>query len=117
MRQLDTIQTKEKLNNVYAVDKPGNGGANHEYLVKTCDDVNISYINFQDGPRLEDNIKGVLDTDLLEICRDRMKSFQAGPYSSEYNEKALYHIEEALKALNERVEDRISRGVLGKNER
>ena len=44
-----------------------------------------------------------------------MKAFQNGPFASEYNAEALMHIEEALKALNRRVEDRISRNVLGKN--
>ena len=46
-----------------------------------------------------------------------MKAFQAGPFASEYNEKALEHIELALMYLNRRVEDRIERNVLGKNEK
>ena len=33
MRELNTIQKVEKLNKVYAVDEPGNGGANHEYMI------------------------------------------------------------------------------------
>ena len=72
------------------------------------------YIDFQCGPRKEENSQnGVIDSDLLEIVRDRLKSFQAGPFASVYNEEALYHVEEALFFLNKRVEDRIQRNVLG----
>ena len=33
MRELSTIQTKEKLNRVFSLDEKGNGGANHKYMV------------------------------------------------------------------------------------
>lgn len=127
MRKLSTIQKREKLNDVYAIDEIGPGGANHQYVVvphdTTVADVvmghnNLAEINLQKGPRaLEESQHGVIDGDLLEIVRDRMKAFQAGPFSSEYNEKALEHIELALMYLNRRVEDRIERNVLGKNEK
>ena len=124
MKKLETIQTKEKLNEVFAVDEIGPGGANHEYHIVLNDDYDkdcandVVIIQFQKGPRKEENsIHGVLDTDLLEIVRDRLKAFQTGPYSSEYNKKALIGVEIALNALNQRVEDRIARNVLGKNEK
>lgn len=117
MRQLETIQTKEKLNNVFVVDEVGPGGANHAYEVRTSDNLGVlNTIQFQKGPRKDENsVPGVIDTDLLEIVRDRLISFQAGPFASDYNAKALVHVEEALKALNQRVEDRIDRNVLGTN--
>lgn len=125
MRKLSTIQKKEKLNSIYAVDEKGPGGAYHKYAIVPCceDEVMLvtTYepmceIQLQCGPRKEENsIHGVIDTDLLEIVRDRLKAFQAGPFSSDYNEKALEHIEEALMWMNRRVEDRIERNVLGKN--
>lgn len=121
MRELQTIQTQEKLNRVFATDEKGNGGANHEYLIVS--DVGLQVpkehsIVFQNGARyLEHSTQGVLDCDLLEIARDRLSSFQQGEFASEYNEKALYHIEEALKYMNKRVEDRISRNVLGTNKK
>ena len=31
MRKLDTIQKRENLNEIYAIDEKGNGGANHKY--------------------------------------------------------------------------------------
>ena len=121
MRELNTIQKKEKLNKVFAVDEVGPGGANHEYMI--ISDTGLmepkeTIIQFQCGPRKEENSKhGLIDSDLLEIVRDRLKAFQAGPFASEYNEHTLKHIEEALYCMNARVEDRIKRNVLGRNEK
>ena len=126
MGKLVTIQKREKLNEVYAVDVKGNGGANHRYVIAKTTEMpfilgdniygTIGEIQFQNGARKEENsIHGVLDNDLLEIVRHRMQCFQAGPYASEYNAKALEHIELALMYLNRRVEDRIERNVLGTN--
>lgn len=122
MKELSTIQKKEKLNTVFVADGEGPGGAHHEYHI-VLDDASEKYvasdvivIQMQKGPRKEkDSIHGVIDSDLLEIVRDRLKSFQAGPFCSEYNAQALLHVEEALMWLNRRVEDRIERNVLGKN--
>lgn len=121
-RKLSTIQKREKLNEVFAVDEIGPGGANHCYhiLSKENDDTAeiLGEIQLQCGPRKEDgSTHGVIDTDLLEIVRDRLKSFQEGPFSSRENEYVLTHIEEALMWMNRRVEDRIERNVLGKSEK
>ena len=116
MHNLSTIQKREKLNDVYAVGETGPGGAHHEYEIhKNGDDGEIlETILFQKGPRKDSaSVHGVLDTDLLEIVRDRLKSFQAGEFSSCENACALTHIEEALMWMNRRVEDRIERNVLG----
>ncbi|WP_338627618.1 ABC transporter ATPase [Clostridium baratii] len=117
MKELNTIQKREKLNIVVATDDKGPGGANHEYLIRCSLDgciCDLASIKFQKGARKEENsIHGVIDSDLLEIVRDRLKCFQEGPFSSEYNEKALEHIELALMYMNRRVEDRIERNVLG----
>ena len=120
MRELNTIQKREKLNKVYAVDEKGNGGANHQYNIVGLpidgNDMGIfqEVIHFQNGARkLPDSVYGVLDTDLLEIVRDRLKGFQSGEFSCRENACALTHIEEALMWLNRRVEDRIERNVLG----
>lgn len=115
MRELSTIQKREKLNTVYAVDEAGVGGASHEYAVK-CGENCEGRIVFQNGPRKDPNsTHGVLDTDLLEIVRDRLKGFQSGEFSCRENACALTHIEEALMWMNRRVEDRIERQVLGTN--
>jgi hypothetical protein len=124
VKKLSTIQKREKLNEVYSTDEIGPGGANHEYVIesKSIDDQGnpdvYTKIKFQKGPRNEENSQnGIIDTDLLEIVRDRLKAFQDGPFNSDYNAFALVHIEEALMWLNRRVEDRIERNVLGKNEK
>lgn len=121
MRVLSTIQKRENLNSIYAVDEKSCGGANHQYKVTyfTIDfddriEKTAADIQFQCGPRKEfDSIHGVLDTDLLEIVRDRLKGFQSGEYACRENACALTHIEEALMWMNRRVEDRIERNVLG----
>ena len=126
MRELSTIQKREKLNDVYAADEIGPGGANHRYIICKegetcwCDGSNfigvVAEILLQRGPRKDKNSQhGVIDTDLLEIVRDRMKAFQEGPFATRENACALTHIEEALMWLNRRVEDRIERNVLGTN--
>lgn len=123
MRELSTIQKREKLNRVFALDEPGAGNACHEYAVYFTDGsiepvVEGSGIIFQNGPRKNpDNTPGVLDTDLLEIVRDRLRGFQSGEFSCRENACALTHIEEALMWLNRRVEDRIERQVLGTDQK
>lgn len=118
MKQLSTIQKRERLNNVYVVDDPHpvNKG-HHEYVISHPQVATLNtQIKFQNGPRREpDSITGVLDTDLLEIVRHRLQSFQEGPYATRENAIALTHIEEALMWMNKRVEDRIEREVLGTN--
>lgn len=120
MRKLKTIQKRENLNEVFAVDEKGNGGANHKYHIK-YDKYNNGYITtheiqFQNGARKEsDSIHGVIDSDLLEIVLDRLKSFQEGEYPSRENAIVITKLEESLMWMNRRVEDRIERNVLGKN--
>lgn len=119
MKELKTVQTKGKLNVVFAIDEKGVGGAHHEYAILHARDdeevtANITEFTFQKGARKDpDSTSGVLDQDLLEIVKDRMTGFQEGKFASEYNAKALYHINKALESLNQRVEDRISRNVFG----
>lgn len=126
MEKLISVQKREKLNDVYAVDEKGNGGANHRYIICKKDELLwtngnnsigvLEDISFQNGPRKEkDSINGILDVDLLEIVKHRLECFQEGEFSSQYNERALHHITEALIWMNKRVEDRITRNVLGTN--
>ena len=129
MEKLNTIQKRNNLNEVYKVDAPGAGGASHRYVIVKAgaqpsdnaagyldfwkEDV-VGEICFQHGPRKEfESRHGVLDSDLLEIVRDRLKAFNQGPYSTRENACAITHIEEALMWMNKRAEDRAERGVLG----
>jgi hypothetical protein len=116
---LNCIQKHDKLNNVYRSGDVGPGGAYHTYEIVpnkngTYEPAEVFTIQFQRGPRLSpDSTLGILDTDLMEIVRDRLLSFQRGEYATRDNAMALTHIEEALLWMNKRVEDRAERGVLG----
>lgn len=126
MREVCVIQKREKLNKVFATDERGAGNANYKYEVRPADDdpdtigehTVLGVIEFQHGPRkLPDSVHGVLDTDLLEIVRDRLKGFQGSEFSCRENACALTHIEEALMWMNRRAEDRIERQVLATNKK
>lgn len=128
MDKLSTIQKREKLNDVWAGEK-GVGGASHCYMIVKADcavldcqgntltvnpDDIIETLQFQEGARKDPNVThGILDSDLLEIVRDRLRAFQNGEFATRENACALTHIEEALMWMNKRVEDRIERNVLG----
>ena len=126
MDKLSTIQKRENLNDVWAGEK-GVGGASHCYMIVKAGSVEVGEdtitvkpedilktIHFQEGARKDPNaMHGVLDSDLLEIVRDRLRGFQSGEFATRENACALTHIEEALMWMNKRVEDRIERNVLG----
>ena len=115
MNKLITIQKREKLNEVCPMGQKGPGGAYHEYAVVSATTQEIlAAVEFQKGPRnTPESRHGVIDEDLLEMVRDRLKAFQSGGYACEENQHALIHIEEALMWLNRRKEERLERGVLG----
>jgi hypothetical protein len=119
MEKLNTIQKRNNLNTVYRDGEPGPGGAHHDYVVSFGSSLPESdgdgvRICFQCGPRKDPEArKGVCNADLLEIVRDQLRAFQAGPFSCRENACALTHIEEALMWLNCRAEDRAERNVLG----
>ena len=110
-KEIKTIQKNEKLNDVYV--SLENGG-NHTFIVKRHNsNEDICTLHFQEGPRnLSDSIEGIIDSDLLEIVKYRLETFQNGKFKSHYIEEALFHIVKALESLNNRVEDRINRNVL-----
>lgn len=116
MEKLSTIQKRNNLNAVYRTGDPDPGGAYHDYDIYPAEgsEVALACIEFQKGARLDPEARqGILDCDLLEIVRDRIRSFQNGPYATKENELALFHIESALLWMNKRVEDRAERNVLG----
>lgn len=124
MEKLNTIQKRENLNAVYRVGETGPGGAYHDYDIYPADcipddiELPLACIEFQKGPRKDPNARqGITDQDLLEIVRDRLKAFCEGPMPSVETERALGHVEAALFHLNQRIEDRIARGVLGTMEK
>lgn len=120
MEKLETIQKIGKLNDVYRTGERGPGGAFHTYTIARRDARGIednpilAIVKFQKGPgSAPDARNGVLDCDLIEIVRDRLKCFQEGKYATKENARAIGYLEAALEAMNERVEERAKRGVLG----
>lgn len=123
-KKLNTVQQRGNLNEVWLIGEPGPGGAYHDYIIKEARRPEYDFeewpqktllrVEFQKGTRSDENSRrGVLDGDLLEIVRDRIKAFQKGEMANEYNTQALMHIEKALRLMNQRAEDRMSRGVHG----
>lgn len=105
---------------IRAIDLPGAGGAYHVYeaVVPVAHPSGLagshSVIAFQQGPVENDTPNGLTVEALLAICKHRLDCFQAGPYPSTYNERALVYIEQAMAALQERTRARIGAGVEGK---
>lgn len=112
-----------KYTHVVVMDEPGAGNANHKYEVhanKTIEEMKsegkgtlMGVVNFQNGPILEAGVNGVMNEDLIGICIDRLRGFQAGTYSCRENAVALTKLEEALMWLRKRTQDREDRGVEG----
>lgn len=113
---------------IEVTDAPGAGGANHRYEVSgfntatnVSDNVTAqdgkpetkTVIFFQNGPIPENGVNGLTQEVLLAIVADRLRSFQAGPYSCKENACALTHIEEAQHWLQQRTLARMRRGVEG----
>lgn len=105
---------------IFAVDNPGPGGARHNYVMTYPDKngyLKSQSIQFQCGVVTENGINGISQEALLAILIDRLSCFMNGPYPSKETTKAWEHCNLALKALHERTNDRIVRGVLGKYEK
>lgn len=119
MEKLNTIQKRNKLNDIYAIDEKTFGNAHHRYkVIKSGTEKILAVIQFQKGGRNEgESIEGVSTADLLEICRNQLKSFQTSEFATRENALALTAIEEALLWLNFRAEDRAERNVLGTHEK
>ncbi|WP_336057361.1 hypothetical protein [Nitratireductor sp. CH_MIT9313-5] len=98
------------------LDEPGAGGANHHYRVTGDPDSGVAVdIQFQNGPINEVGVNGLTHEVLLAIVADRLRAFQAGPFSCRENALALTKIEEAQHWLHSRTRARMARGVEGRH--
>lgn len=74
-------------------------------------------ISWQNGPlgrgeeRREPN--GAFVEDIIAAAADRIRFYQASKFASDLNEQALFHLEDALAALQARTADREARDVEG----
>jgi hypothetical protein len=106
------VNPANDLIRLLVADGPGAGGACHEYDV-VLPDGRSTRISFQNGPIAEAGVNGLTQEVLLAIVVDRLRSFQAGPYSCRENALALTKIEEAQHWLHARTRARMVRGVEG----
>ncbi len=108
--------------NIAVTDEPGAGGAFHRYEV-AWPGIQIYPVDetvkipFQNGPIKEFGVNGITQEALLAIVIDRLRCFQAGPFSCRENAIALTHCEEALMWLQRRTVARIKRGVEGTHQK
>lgn len=113
---------------ITVLDAPGAGGANHLYEIRGLDSgsnpscpyvarygapADHTTILFQNGPINEVGVNGITQEVLLTVVADRLRSFQAGPFSCRENALALTKIEEALHWLQQRTLRRMRAGVEG----
>ena len=119
--------TDHKLNglnediHITAVDDPGQGGACHIYSIAVGFNPGTDEggsqercrIEFQNGPVKENGVNGISQEALLAVVIDRLRSFQAGPYSCRENALALTNCEQSMMWLQKRTRDRLARGVEG----
>lgn len=97
---------------IRVMDKPGTGGANHEYDIHVPG-VEVLRIGFQDGPIADDGVNGITQEALLAIVADRLQGFQSGPFACRENALALTKVQEAMHWLHHRTRERMDRGVEG----
>jgi hypothetical protein len=105
---------------VLRADEADGSGASHNYTAYVeqpeKDGWQIAFIQFQKGPRnVEGSIAGMTEAALLAVLIDRLRGFQAGPYSCRENAIQLTHLEECLHWTKARADERARRGVLGHN--
>lgn len=79
-------------------------------------------IDWQNGPRgknangkLADS-NGAFVEDVIYAAKQRLEFFQNSKYSHDANARAITHLDEALRALNSRRQERAERGVEGQHE-
>jgi len=99
---------------IRVMDEPGAGGASHEYCIAWGNKPGQhASVLFQNGPIAETGVNGVTHEALLAILIDRLRSFEAGPFSCRENASALEHLDDALWYLKQRTRKRLERGVEG----
>lgn len=96
-------------------DAPDQSGAAHNYNA-WIGDTRVAAVQFQKGPRnVEGSTPGMTEAAVIAILIDRLRGFQAGPYSCRENAIQLTKLEEVLHWTKARADARAKRGVLGHN--
>lgn len=136
MREITTHQVNgcnEQLK-ITVLDERGQGGASHRYDITGFDANNnpafaspglpmaaMSFdrtsIVFQNGPIAEVGTNGATHEAYLAVLIDRLQDFQGGPYSNDFNARALDYLLLAQQELQARTRERLARGVEGTHQR
>ena len=115
----DKVNGLNEALTITVLDEPGPGNACHEYDISFTREVaggasrEHCQVSFQNGPIQEAGVNGVSNEALLAIVRDRLESFESGPYACFDNECALNSVRAALDQLLHRTRERTARGVEG----
>ncbi len=100
---------------IIGTDDEDGSGASHHYEMSIGATV-VANIQFQQGPRLDPaSTPGVTEAAILAVLIDRLRGFQAGPYSCRQNAIIITKLEECLMWTRARADERARRGVLGRN--
>ncbi len=103
------------LNNeidVTAMDDPGPGGANHEYIL-TLPGVDPCEIRFQNGRIKEEGLNGFSNEAFLAVVLDRLDGFSKGEFSCVETVVAAKLTRAALEVLKSRTARREREGTEG----
>ncbi len=102
-----------------ATDEP-EFNANHVYRMEYSPDNNgymqAQTLSFQKGPINKFGVNGITQEALIEICIDRLRSFQKSKFACRENAIALTKLEEAKLWLHSRTSSRMERKVEGTHE-
>ena len=119
---MDTVVYSDGHRDVFAIGKPGAGGAKTNYAVhRTLQDVDSGHTFLADLPFQYDTIRAVgvvgwTNEALLAVVRHRLQALQSGEFPCDENNVALGYVDRALITLEKRTADRKARGVEGKHE-
>ena len=100
---------------ITVLDERGEGGANHDYMIRFGEPREELEIMFQKGPLKVAGYNGISNEALLAVVIDRLEGFANGPFACRENAMARTKCEEAMQWLLKRTRDRMERGVEGQN--
>lgn len=100
---------------------PAHGNASHDYRCAILDvdgdemdiEIDITHIEFQNGPIKEVGVNGLTHEVLFAILIDRFECFQDSQWECQENADTLVHLRRAVQSQLDRTKAREARGVEG----